>query len=441
MFVMTGFVTQVLDWCKLTTDQQKIALLRPTLATTDAFKSKVQEIINNVKHKQDAALIEYTQKFDCPTIQNLKVTQSEFNEAYNKIEKNIIKSLEKAIENLIAFHNLQQPKEIELLRNGISLKKIYTPIDKVGLYIPAGTAPLLSTLCMLGVPSNIAKNPLRIVTTPPNNEGLINPYILHLCKILDIKEVFKCGGAQAIAALAYGTQSITKVDKIFGPGNSFVATAKSLVSSDPGGAQIDMPAGPSEVLIIADTHSNPKFIALDLLSQAEHDALSQVILLSTSQEIITQVIDNINEIAPNLTRFDIIKQSLANARMIFVNELSHAIQISNTYAPEHLILHLEGCNDINSPILKTITNAGSIFVGKFTPESLGDYASGTNHVLPTYGFARSLGGLGVESFMKPTTIQHSTFEGLQNIADAVCDIANIEGLQAHSLAVSKRIRS
>lgn len=320
---------------------------------------------------------------------------------------------------------------------GVVCERISHAIDSVGLYVPAGTAPLPSAAIMLAVPAAIAACPRRILCTPPRPDGRADSAVLVAATRANVTEIYKVGGAQAIAAMAYGTESIPKVCKIFGPGNAWVTSAKSLVGIDTDGAAIDMPAGPSEVLVIGDDSASAEFVAADLLSQAEHGVDSQVVFVTTSESLATDVKDQIANQLRALTRADLASAALANSLIIVVEDVETAVQISNRYAPEHLILQIANARDV----LPSIRNAGSVFVGRWTPESVGDYCSGTNHVLPTYGSARTYSGLGVEQFMRQMTVQELSQDGLRNLGEAVVTLAGLEGLDAHAAAVTCRLRS
>ena len=318
---------------------------------------------------------------------------------------------------------------------GVVCERISHAIDAVGLYVPAGTAPLPSAAIMLAVPAAIAGCPLRILCTPPRPDGSADPAVLVAATRAGVADIFKVGGAQAIAAMAYGTKSIPRVGKIFGPGNAWVTCAKSLVSADPEGAAIDMPAGPSEVLVIADTQASPEFVAADLLAQAEHGVDSQVVLVTTCAALASSVRDELATQLDQLSRADIARAALENSRIITVRDLDTAAEVSNRYAPEHLILQIAAPRDL----LPKLRNAGSVFLGQWTPESVGDYCSGTNHVLPTYGFATTYSGLGLDQFMRHMTLQELTRDGLENLGEAVVTLADLEGLDAHAAAVSRRL--
>jgi len=342
-------------------------------------------------------------------------------------------AIEVARKNIYKFHNSQVNtiSKIEI-EDGITCWRKDVPIQKVGLYIPGGSSPLFSTMLMLAIPAKIAGCEEIVICSPPQNDGNIAPTILFVAKLLGIKNIFKVGGAQAIAAMAFGTETIPKVDKIFGPGNQWVTVAKQIVNSF--GISIDMPAGPSEVLVIAEDSANAKFVASDLLSQAEHGADSQVILISTSEKLINSVKEEIENFIHQLPRKSIIEKSLENSIMILVNNLEEAIYISNIYAPEHLILAVEN----PEKLAEKVTNAGSVFLGNYSPESAGDYATGTNHTLPTNGFASTYSGVSLDSFIKKITFQKLTKLGLSKIASAVEVMAEAEGLDAHKLAVTLR---
>jgi histidinol dehydrogenase len=426
---------KIYDWESLDKPAQIQVLARPDISNTQAIKTTVSEIISQVKQRGDEAVLEYTHKFDGVKLDNLLVSETELKTAANRLDKTLKEGVHGAMNNILAFHSHQRPQDYSHENGGISLKRLFKPIERVGLYIPGGTAPLISTLLMLICPSKIAGNPVQIITTPPQKDGTIHPAILYIANLFGVQNIYKCGGAQAISALAHGTQSIPRVDKIFGPGNAFVTEAKLQVSSEPNGAKIDMLAGPSELLVIADKQANCEFVASDLLSQAEHDPISQVLCISDDINTLESVQKAVYKQIESLSRREIAQKSLSNARFILAKNIKQAVEISNIYAPEHLILNLK----TPGKYVDFITNAGSVFLGAYTPESLGDYASGTNHVLPTYGSARSQSGLGVESFMKSITFQSATKNGLEKIAQTVQTLAQTEGLDAHSNAVAIRL--
>ncbi len=415
-----------------TIEETKELLKRPAIES-NVIQEKVLSIINEVKTQGDKALFEFSKKFDGVSLTQLTVGEAEFNGIESKVEEKLKAAINVAQTNISKFHKTQKSEFPKIkIADGITCWRKSVPIEKVGLYIPGGTSPLFSTLLMLGIPANIAGCKEIVVFTPPQKDGKIADSILYVAKLLGISEVFKVGGAQAIAAMALGTETISKVDKIFGPGNQWVTATKQIVNSL--GVAIDMPAGPSEVLVIADDSANPKFVATDLLSQAEHGVDSQVVLISTSELLINSVMTEIDRYTKLLSRNKIIEKSLENSATILVNNLDDAIEISNHYAPEHLILSVENAETV----AEKIVNAGSVFLGNYSPESAGDYASGTNHTLPTNGFASAYSGVSLDSFMKKITFQNLTKSGLQKIATAIETMADTEGLDAHKLAVTVR---
>ncbi len=400
------------------------------------LEEKVTAIINEVSEKGDTALKKFTALFDGVQLTELKVSEQEIAEAANNIAPELKTAIALAAKNIKAFHQSQIIKE-EVVETmvGVSCWRKSVAIEKVGLYIPGGTAPLFSSILMLGIPAILAGCKKIILCTPANAAGNINPAILYTANFLGIKNIYKVGGAQAIAAMAYGTETIPKQNKIFGPGNQYVTKAKELVQKS--GVAIDLPAGPSEVLIIADANAEPEFIAADLLSQAEHGADSQVIFLCTAKNILEQVQVALENQLAVLERKDMAAKALANSRFILFNSIEDCLDFSNEYAPEHLILAL----DDTTSWADKITNAGSVFLGKYTPESAGDYASGTNHTLPTNGYAKAMSGVSMDSFFKKITFQNITKQGLQNIGPAIEIMAEAESLTAHKNAVSVRLKS
>ena len=410
-------------------------LQRPTLEKKD-LRNTVQEIFLKVKNEGDSALKEFSEKFDQVNIENLLVSEEEIELAINEVSEELKTAINQAKENIYKFHVAQKElsQEIETTE-GVVCWRESRAIEKVGLYIPGGTASLFSTVLMLGVPAEIAGCKEVILCTPPQKDGSINPAILYTAQLCGISKIFKVGGAQAIAALTFGTESISKVDKIFGPGNQYVTQAKQLAMEY--NVAIDLPAGPSEVLVIADQSANPEFCAADLLSQAEHGTDSQVIFISTDEIIFNETLKEIEKQLIELPRNEIAKLALENSRFILLKSIDEAIEISNFYAPEHLILSVENPRSY----LFKITNAGSVFLGNYTPESAGDYASGTNHTLPTNGFAKNYSGVSLDSFVKKITIQEISKIGLQNIGKTIEIMAEAEGLTAHKNAVSLRLKS
>lgn len=429
-------IPSVSVWAKLDNTEQKNLLARPALADSLSLQSAVKQIISDVKTRGDQAVLELTQKFDNATITSLQLEKQLIDSAVERLSTKVIDAINMAYTNIKAFHQAQYPKDISIeTQPGVICEQKHAALEAVGLYIPGGSAPLPSTVLMLGVSAQVAGCERVILCTPPSSNQGIADEILYAASLCGIDEVFLCGGAQAIAAMAFGTQTIPKVDKIFGPGNSFVTEAKQQVSQVADGAAIDMPAGPSEVLVLADKSADASFVAADLLSQAEHGTDSQSILVADCPVLIENVQRELATQLQSLSRRDIAKQSIANSRLILTDTLEQSIEVSNLYAAEHLIIQT---NDAELVATK-VKHAGSIFVGAFSPESAGDYASGTNHVLPTYGYARNYSSLGLLDFMRRFTVQTLSKEGLHNIADAIIDLANAEGLDAHAKAVSIRV--
>jgi histidinol dehydrogenase len=408
---------------------------RPEIARND-LENVVRGIINSVKSETDNAVYFFSGKFDGVSSGNLKVTSEEIQESDRQIPqelKNAIKVAKKNIEN---FHSAQLITEpvIETFK-GVRCWRKSVAIEKVGLYVPGGSAPLFSTLLMLGIPAKLAGCNEIIVCTPPGKDGKVNPLILYTAKLIGITEIFKAGGAQAIAAMAYGTESIPNVYKIFGPGNQYVTKAKELVQQD--GIAIDLPAGPSEVLVIADNKSNPQFIAADLLSQAEHGPDSQVIMLTDDRELIVKVKSEVDRQVQLLPRKEIALKALENSKLIMLHTMNDCIVFSNLYAPEHLIINTSDA----SSVANNIRNAGSVFLGNFSCESAGDYASGTNHTLPTNGFAKNFSGVSTESFLKKISFQEISAEGIKNLGPTIELMAEAESLIGHKNAVNVRLNS
>jgi histidinol dehydrogenase len=396
----------------------------------------VTSILEDVRENGDEAVMKYTRQFDCPDLQSFAVSRLEIEAAVERVSPEILTALREAARRIRLFHEAQRPKDIRVETSpGVVCEKRYFPIERVGLYIPGGSAPLPSTLMMLAIPAQTAGCPEIFLATPPGRDEKINDVILAAAELIGVRRIFKCGGAQAIAALAFGTETFPKVDKIFGPGNAWVTEAKMQVAFAPDGAAIDMPAGPSEVMVIADDSARPKFVAADLLSQAEHDQAAQVLLVSTSADLIEKVQMELQEQLAQLSREDIARQALRSSRAILVSDVREAMNIANLYAPEHLILQLRDARLAAA----LVHHAGSVFIGEWSPESVGDYASGTNHVLPTYGFARAFSGLSVESFTKSISFQELTPEGLRELGPIVECLADAEGLDAHRRAVSLRL--
>ncbi|MEJ2139067.1 MAG: histidinol dehydrogenase [Gammaproteobacteria bacterium] len=423
-------------WSDLSAAEQREVLQRPAVAANAETAAAVSRIVADVRAGGDTVLRELTRRLDKVDLTDFKVSVSEFAEARAALTDEQIAALRTAISNVTRYHEAQlsDDKRVETAK-GVVCERITRPIPAVGLYVPAGTAPLPSTAIMLAVPSRIAGCPTRIICTPPRPDGKADPAVLVAAEECGVSEVYKLGGAQAVAAMAYGTETIPKVDKIFGPGNAWVTAAKTEVSSDPAGAALDMPAGPSEVLLIADSNANPRAVALDLLSQAEHGVDSQVVLVTDSATLAGAAIAEIQAALPDLPRRAIMEQSLSHSRVILARDIDEAIRVSNFYAPEHLIIQVADAR----AYLEQVDNAGSIFLGPFTPESVGDYCSGTNHVLPTYGYARAYSGLSLVDFQKRMSVQELTEQGIRNLQPTVSTLARLEGLDAHARAVEVRI--
>ncbi len=426
------------SWSKLDAAARTALLSRPGAAADAATRRAVGDILERVKRDGDAALRELGVRYDGVDLDDIAVSEAERRAATAAMPRDTLAAIDRAIANVRRFHEAQLPQPITVeTMPGVRCERVSHPIDAVGLYVPAGTAPLPSAAVMLAVPAAIAGCPTRILCTPPRRDGSADPAVLCAAGRAGVSTIFKLGGAQAIAAMAFGTASVPAVDKIFGPGNAFVTAAKSMVSADPDGAAIDMPAGPSEVVVIADGGANPAFVAADLLAQAEHGSDSQVVLLTDDQRLAALVVEQLQTQREGLSRRRIVSAALEHARIIVVDSLATAVAVSNRYAPEHLILQ----SDDARALLPSIRNAGSVFIGPWTPESVGDYCSGTNHVLPTNGYARSYSGLGVDQFLRQMTVQELTRDGLSSLRDTVSALAGLEGLDAHAAAVTVRLES
>ena len=427
---------QLVIWSTLDEVTKTSILARQQAGIDTGLSAIVTRIISDIRENGDKAIFEYSEKFDRVRLANLLVSPEEY-KAADALDSKYKRAIINAYDNISYYHSISCPKEFSYTRNGINLGKIYRPIEKVGLYIPGGTATLVSTLMMLAIPAQIAGCPQKILLTPPMKNGEVSPAILFAAKQCGIDTIYKTGGAQAIAAMAYGTESIPKVHKIFGPGNKYVTEAKLQVSVNNTQTAIDMPAGPSEVLVIADANANPEFIASDLLAQAEHDVDAQVIFVTTSRELADKVLLEVESQQQKLSRKEIMTKSLAKSAVIVADTLAECFDVSNRYAPEHLILHLDNAENY----MELVKNAGSVFVGQWSPESAGDYASGTNHVLPTYGYANMYSGLDVISFMKAISFQNLSKEGLLHLGATIENLAELEGLDAHRNAVSVRLKN
>ncbi len=410
-------------------------LQRPT-KTVDDIEKTVTEIFTEVKKEGDKAIQKYTQLFDGVTLENNLVSEAEIEEAVSLVSDELKEAIILANKNITVFHNAQKTDKVFVeTTKGVECWQEKRPIQKVGLYIPGGTAPLFSTVLMLAIPAQIAGCKEIVLCSPPNKEGKIHPAILFTAKLCGVTKIIKVGGIQAIAGLTFGTETIPQVYKIFGPGNQYVTVAKQLATKF--GVAIDMPAGPSELLVVADDSANASFVASDLLSQAEHGADSQVILVSTSKKLIDEVEVEINKQILDLPRVAIAQKAIANSKSIFVETDEIALNLINEYGPEHFIV----CTNNNDFYVDNIENAGSVFIGNYTPESAGDYASGTNHTLPTNGFTKAYSGVNLDSFLKSITFQKISKEGIQTIGKSIELMADAEGLQAHKNAVSIRLKT
>jgi histidinol dehydrogenase len=427
-----------LDWNRLDEAARRDALARPTQSRTDDLSGGVARIVAAVRERGDDALREFSAAYDGCALDALEVTEAEFAAAEAALDPALKAAIDEAAARIEHYHRATASKPVAVeTAPGVRLERIVRPINRVGLYVPAGTAPLPSTALMLGVPARVAGCRSVVLCSPARADGNCDAAVLYAARVTGVHRVFKIGGAQAIAAMAYGTASVPRCDKLFGPGNAWVTEAKLQVSVDAGGASIDMPAGPSEVLVIADGEANPVFVAADLLSQAEHGPDSQVILLSPSTELIAKVAAEVERQRALLPRSQIAEKSLAQSRLIAVDSLAQAVEVSNRYAPEHLIVQVSDPH----ALLDGIESAGAIFLGEWAPESLGDYCSGSNHVLPTYGHARSYSGVSVSSFQKQITVQDVSAAGLRAIGPCAATLAAAEQLEAHRRAVTLRLEA
>ena len=414
------------DWAEI--------LKRPVL-NMETLRGTVCEVLDRVKAEGDNAVMEYEERFDKVKLDSLAVTEEEMKEAEQNVPIELKVAILLAQRNIYTFHKKQkfETKKVETME-GVTCWQKAVGIEKVGLYIPGGTAPLFSTVLMLAVPARVAGCKEIVLCTPPNKEGKIHPAILYAAQISGVSKIFKAGGVQAIGAMAYGTESVPKVYKIFGPGNQYVMAAKQQVSLHD--VAIDMPAGPSEVEVIADETANPAFVAADLLSQAEHGVDSQVVLITTSEKLMEEVEYEVQHQLSRLPRWEIAEKALANSKLILVKDMEEAIAMTNEYAPEHLIIETKDYMEL----AEKVVNAGSVFLGSLTPESAGDYASGTNHTLPTNGYAKAYSGVSLDSFIRKITFQEITREGIQNVGPAIEVMAANEQLDAHKNAVSIRLK-
>jgi len=425
-----------IDWKTLDEAGREAALARPAQSRATELRSGVEAIIAAVRRGGDATLRELTARYDRVALEDLAVSEDEFAAAEARLPPELKAAIREAAERVETFHRAAAPGPVAVdTAPGVRVERVLRPIGRVGLYVPAGGAPLPSTAIMLGVPAAIAGCREVVLCTPVQANGRCDDAVLFAAKATGVHRVFKLGGAQAIAAMAYGTASVPRCDKLFGPGNAWVTEAKLQVAGDPEGAAIDMPAGPSEVLVIADADADPVFVAADLLSQAEHGPDSQVLLVSPSTDLLDRVEHEVERQRAALPRAAVAADALANSRLVLVADVQEAVEVSNRYAPEHLIVQTAEPR----ALLDQVTSAGSVFLGPWTPESLGDYCSGSNHVLPTYGYARSYSGVSVASFQKQVTVQEATAAGLRAIGPCAAILAEAEQLEAHRRAVTLRL--
>ncbi|EMF0716012.1 histidinol dehydrogenase [Citrobacter freundii] len=424
----------IIDWNSCSPEQQRELLMRPAISASDSITRTVSEILDNVKSRGDDALREYSAKFDKTNVTALKVTTEDMAAAGARLSDDLKQAMTVAVNNIETFHNAQKLPVVDIeTQPGVRCQQVTRPVDSVGLYIPGGSAPLFSTVLMLATPARIAGCRKVVLCSPPP----IADEILYAAQLCGVQDVFNVGGAQAIAALAFGSETVPKVDKIFGPGNAFVTEAKRQVSQRLDGAAIDMPAGPSEVLVIADSGATPDFVASDLLSQAEHGPDSQVILLTPDADIAHRVAEAVERQLAELPRAETARQALSASRLIVANDLDQCIAISNQYGPEHLIIQTRDARER----VDEITSAGSVFLGDWSPESAGDYASGTNHVLPTYGYTATCSSLGLADFQKRMTVQELSPQGFSALASTIETLAAAERLTAHKNAVTLRVNA
>jgi histidinol dehydrogenase len=428
--------TQIIDWQTTSAQQKKDALARPAIADNALLTTQVANILSQVQKQGDKALFSLTEQFDGIALSTLSVTAEQVKQAKLALSDKRLKAINTAYEQIKRFHSAQTPADIFVETcPGVRCTLKTEAIESVGLYIPAGSAPLPSTVLMLGVPSQLAGCERVALVCPPDKNGQLANEVLVAAQLCGITEIYTIGGAQAVAALAYGTESIPAVNKVFGPGNRYVTEAKKQLSQQVAGFAIDMPAGPSEVLVIGDEQANAAYIAADLLSQAEHGADSQVILLTDSAALIDNVAKELETQITLLSRRNIAEQALKQSRLILTKDMAQAVEVSNLYGPEHLIIQTENAQTL----LANLRNAGSIFVGAYTPESAGDYASGTNHVLPTYGYSKVISSLSLADFSRRYTVQEISKAGLSSLAECIIELTDAEGLDAHQRAVTIRL--
>jgi histidinol dehydrogenase len=429
---------RILDWNSSSSAQRCAALKRPALAHAARVSVATRDIVERVRRDGDAALLALTEQFDSVRLETLAVTAQEFTVAERELTSDQHGAIDRAIDNVRRFHAAQSPLPLRVETSpGVICERFSVPIRAVGLYVPAGSAPLPSTAIMLAVPAALAQCPVRVMCTAPDRAGSANPAVLVAARKAGVEQIFKVGGAQAIAAMAYGSESIPKCDKVFGPGNAYVTAAKILVAQDAGGAALDLPAGVTEVMVIADDEARPEFVAADLLAQAEHSPDAQAILVTTQAALAAAVFAEVQRQSVALSRAMILAESIEAMRLIVVDTLQAAFDIANAYAPEHLILEIREAREW----LPKVSTAGAVFLGHWSPETLGDYCSGPNHTLPTYGYARSYSGLSLEDFQRRITVQELTPLGLQGLGPTARILAGLEGLDAHAAAVSIRLEA
>jgi histidinol dehydrogenase len=429
---------RVTRWSELDEAGRDALLARPAVRANPRIAAQVAEIIAEVRADGDAALVRLTAALDGVELEQLEVNAAEAAAARAELGAAAIEAIETAAANVRRFHSAQLGDDLRVeTAPGVICERQTRPIDAVGLYVPAGSAPLPSTAIMLAVPAALAECPVRIVCTPPRPDGRADPAVVVAAQSCGIERIFKLGGAQAVAAMAYGTETVPKTDKIFGPGNAWVTAAKQAAAADANGAALDMPAGPSEVMVVADSQADPRAVALDLMAQSEHGEDSQSLLVCTDQALASAVQAEIDLALPGLSRREIIRAALSHGAVIITDSLEQAFEVVNQYAPEHLIVQLHNAREY----IDSIRNAGSVFLGYWTPESVGDYCSGTNHVLPTYGYARNYSGLSVSDFQKRVTFQELSYAGLEGLAPTVETLAGLEGLDAHARSVTVRLKN
>ena len=425
----------LLHWAALADEEREAVLARPADPADPRLESRVREIMGAVRHHGDAALLRLEAEMNGVALNSIEVPGEEIEAAREQLTSGQRAAIRTALDNIRACHAAQRPEDIRVqTAPGIVCEQKHQPLQAVGLYAPAGVAPLPSTALMLAAPAQLAGCPLRILCTPPDRAGRANPAVLHVAQCCEVHKVFKLGGAQAIAAMAYGTESVPRVDKLFGPGSRWVAAAKRQAAMEPGGPAQDLPAGPTEAMVIADGSADPLFVALDLLSQAEHGEDAHVLLLCLDTSLAKKVQQEIAGQLRTLPRRGVLEKSLSSGALLVVDSLETAVAVANRYAPEHLLLHVAEPRSL----LNGISHAGAVFLGPWSPESSGDYCNGANHVLPTYGSARWASGLSLADFHKRISIQELTREGLEGIAAAVATLARLEGLEAHARAAEVR---